>query len=893
MTNTRRASVPALAVPATVAHAAEPVLAGRVLTPVTAAVAQPVATTATTVATAVVPAPTGLPTPSTATASTHLTTAVPLPELPMPPPVPSLPLPNGGSIPMPESSPDPEANGPAERRVWTAEEDVQIAALVAEHGTRSWSVIAARLPTRTGKQCRERWHNHLDPGINKSEWTLEEDRKLLEAHEVMGNKWAEIAKVLPGRTDNQIKNRWNSALRRELRKLNRLANKQKGAVASAMAAATAAAAAVGGASDTGSGNGMSDTAALAAAREPLGAVLKELTNPSNPASTGGSPKAANAANTQANLKGEDSDGDEKGASPGMGHKPTKPCKKKASLQMTATALQAATEAQETLLDASQPLPHGVTEEDQANAKVLLQHMAELNSAWAAIDNETGGDASTAEARKMSKLHEHMDWLQSFCTTLVEKSLMCRNEPKAKDEPKKRRRKSTASSSKADAEDDDAETHETKRTRRRGGGGKKRGKKTVAGEEEEEEEQAAATTTGDMTVADLLEMAGASRGLHGLAAGASTGTSPKQQPLLTLPPHLASQLASPLAIYDSDFAPGSGCLSSPRHFLSPRTVEQLHSEGGLSSGDLRLSSHSHGSHPSARARDEGEEAAAACLSARMDHSALPSATAAGESSSSSSAVPKPLASTVSGAAPPAATTTLNSGSGPRSAADVAVAVYEALGGLATLAAAAPRRAAGKRSRDNTCEPGSVADDEAEMEPGYEGAGVSERRKPAGLGNLFLPNANGASAIAGPRPSPRALPVSAGSSAAGSVSHSSVDESVVFSSSTAGENGGCTSAVGTGCMSMPGTARSIELAALVSPALGALGWNGNPLSAIGNQYSPHPALALPAPSPTANLPRPLTAQVCSPKRLRGEGVTSPLATVSSPNGEAQSAAFVAAC
>merc|ERR1719182_728215 len=143
---------------------------------------------------------------------------------------------------MPESPPE-EASGPAERRVWTAEEDEQIAALVAEHGTRSWSVIAARLPTRTGKQCRERWHNHLDPIINKGEWTLEEDKKLLEAHETMGNKWAEIAKVLPGRTDNQIKNRWNSALRRELRKLNRLANKQPERAGAALVAATAAVAA--------------------------------------------------------------------------------------------------------------------------------------------------------------------------------------------------------------------------------------------------------------------------------------------------------------------------------------------------------------------------------------------------------------------------------------------------------------------------------------------------------------------------------------------------------------------------------------------------------------------------------------------------------------------------
>ena len=77
------------------------------------------------------------------------TAAVAVP-LPMPDGVPALPLPD---------SPPEGPSGIAERRIWSAEEDVQIAALVAEHGTRSWSIIAAKLPTRTGKQCRERWHN--------------------------------------------------------------------------------------------------------------------------------------------------------------------------------------------------------------------------------------------------------------------------------------------------------------------------------------------------------------------------------------------------------------------------------------------------------------------------------------------------------------------------------------------------------------------------------------------------------------------------------------------------------------------------------------------------------------------------------------------------------------
>jgi len=103
---------------------------------------------------------------------------------------------------------------------WKEEEDNKLVELVEKYGPKDWSTIASHIQGRIGKQCRERWFNHLSPEVRKTNWSAEEDRIIIEAHHRLGNKWTAISKLLDGRPANAIKNHWNSTLLKRIQDSN-------------------------------------------------------------------------------------------------------------------------------------------------------------------------------------------------------------------------------------------------------------------------------------------------------------------------------------------------------------------------------------------------------------------------------------------------------------------------------------------------------------------------------------------------------------------------------------------------------------------------------------------------------------------------------------------------
>lgn len=99
---------------------------------------------------------------------------------------------------------------------WTKEEDHLLIELVS-CGCSNWGVIAAAMESRTPKQCRERWTNYLDPTVNHEKFTAAEDTQLIALQNIHGNRWAEIARCLPGRTETAVKLRFNSLFRQRER----------------------------------------------------------------------------------------------------------------------------------------------------------------------------------------------------------------------------------------------------------------------------------------------------------------------------------------------------------------------------------------------------------------------------------------------------------------------------------------------------------------------------------------------------------------------------------------------------------------------------------------------------------------------------------------------------
>ncbi|CAL9172357.1 unnamed protein product [Musa hybrid cultivar] len=119
------------------------------------------------------------------------------------------------------------------RGLWSPEEDEKLIRYITSHGHSCWSTVAKEAGRRLslslslslslfsglqrcGKSCRLRWINYLRPDLKRGSFSAEDERIVIDVHRILGNKWAQIAKHLPGRTDNEVKNFWNSCIKKKL-----------------------------------------------------------------------------------------------------------------------------------------------------------------------------------------------------------------------------------------------------------------------------------------------------------------------------------------------------------------------------------------------------------------------------------------------------------------------------------------------------------------------------------------------------------------------------------------------------------------------------------------------------------------------------------------------------